>query len=741
MGNETDVLTVGTTASPQYAFIPAFFAILLVGLLVCFIAHCRKTGKKIPIATCIWSGAFIAILVFLTVMVSLGLYENPVWSLQLPSFLIMGLGAIVLLRDHASTWINGRAAAIAPAMRICRDIAAIIATTILSFFALELPWNNSLSSISINNAMISLTIIGLVQTGLYFLAQRRGVGLGVGSIAWTLIGIAELFVARFKQSAIMPSDLLALGTAASVGGEYTYSITQYVLQAILCGAIALTVAAFVQPDSKLASIKRLLTPNQQLGQHSHPAKQIPPKRFILNAGGNVICTFILVFALCAWCSTVSFEDDYDLSIDSWWPLTSYSAQGFLPSFVTALQLSQIEEPEGYSEEKAQQTETEYVALYDDTTASTAEHQEAVAQYEQTKPTIIAIMNETFSDLSIYNNLNADYTGPAFINSLSNALVKGSSYVSTYAGGTCTSEFEFLTGNSMAFAGSNMQPYVQFNLSNSNSIVKQLAAEGYTSTAIHPNLATNWNRQTAYEELGFDTFLDIDDFENCETFHGAISDRATYDKILELLESGSGPQFIFDVTMQNHSPYDQGNIASKLLTTYRPIGIGNESTLAQLNEYLTCIAESDRAIEYLLNELSQLDQPIIVVFFGDHQPSISNDYNEALIAEEDEIAHVERLYQTSYFVWANYDVAGNQQISEYADTDLTALSATLLNIIGAPLTDYQKATLASRQTISVLNAFGYRTNDGIWHSLDDATETSTTIDDLSFIEYLECGNKL
>lgn len=264
MENETNVLAVSAIAAPQYAFIPAFFATLLIALLVCFVMHCRKMGKKIPIATCIWSSVFIAILVFLTGMVLFGLYETPVWSLQLPSLLIMSLGAIVLLRDRISTWVNERAASLTSGIRICRDVVAIIATTILSFFALELPWNNNLSSISINNAMISLTIIGLVQTGLYFLTQRRGIGLGIGSTVWTLIGIAELFVARFKQSAIMPSDLLALGTAASVGGEYTYSITQYVLQAIACGAIALAISAFVHPISKQNSLRELFTPTPQV---------------------------------------------------------------------------------------------------------------------------------------------------------------------------------------------------------------------------------------------------------------------------------------------------------------------------------------------------------------------------------------------------------------------------------------------------------------------------------------------
>lgn len=59
------------------------------------------------------------------------------------------------------------------------------------------------------------------------------------------------------------------------------------------------------------------------------------------------------------------------------------------------------------------------------------------------------MNETFSDLSIYQNMRAGYEGPQYFKSLSNCLSRGKLYVSAYGGGTANTEFEFMTGNSMA----------------------------------------------------------------------------------------------------------------------------------------------------------------------------------------------------------------------------------------------------------------------------------------------------
>ena len=73
------------------------------------------------------------------------------------------------------------------------------------------------------------------------------------------------------------------------------------------------------------------------------------------------------------------------------------------------------------------------------------------------------MNETFSDLSIYQNLHANYQGPQFFKSLSDTLQRGVLYVSAFGGGTCNTEFEYLTGNSMAFLGTGTYPYTIYDL--------------------------------------------------------------------------------------------------------------------------------------------------------------------------------------------------------------------------------------------------------------------------------------
>ena len=45
----------------------------------------------------------------------------------------------------------------------------------------------------------------------------------------------------------------------------------------------------------------------------------------------------------------------------------------------------------------------------------------------------------------------------------------------------------------------------------------------------------------------------------------------------------------------------------------------DGTLSDVDEYVSCIEQSDQALRYFLNALSKLDRKVVVVFWGDHQP--------------------------------------------------------------------------------------------------------------------------
>lgn len=113
-------------------------------------------------------------------------------------------------------------------------------------------------------------------------------------------------------------------------------------------------------------------------------------------------------------------------------------------------------------------------------------------------------------------------------------------------------------------------------------------------------------------------------------------------------------------MQNHAGYDQYNIPEDQMRSMAPDYL-DETVTHELNEYLSCIDASDHDLEWFVSQLRELDRPVVLVFFGDHQPNIGMNLNDALYTADDEATHAARAYETNYVVWANYDVAGTDEM--------------------------------------------------------------------------------
>ena len=566
----------------------------------------------------------------------------------------------------------------------------ILLAGVFATLGLEFSSNHDLTWMYPLCLLLEWALIAFAMLGLFFLFQRRCGGAVVLAVALYVLGLAEYFVILFKSMPISPGDLTALSTAAAVAGTgFTYTITSFCMLSLAFTVIAIqicTLAAQVAPKRQKGSWRGLVL--------------------------NLLIAIVCLGGIAAHTTLLDYYHTLYIQVYSWRPLESYYRQGFLPSFISGAQTIKPSKPEDYTVSGAKKLISEYAKEYDDnnqTGGSSATRLEATKQFDEEKPTVIVVMNETFSDLSIYQNMHADYQGPTYFKSIDDCLSRGRLYVSAYGGGTANTEFEFLTGNSMAYLGSGVYPYTTYDLTDTENLAAQFKSLGYYTTAMHPNHGTNWNRENVYKDFGFDQFLTINDFQNAETLRGMVTDKATYDKILELLDTNSNPQFIFDVTMQNHSGYDTGLIPYDKQMSLNIDGEFNSN----VNEYVSLIQQSDEALKYFLNKLSKLDRKVVVVFWGDHQPFFPDTYNDRWFTNEDDATHQERLWQTSYIIWANYDVAGNSQTSHEEDLSSNYLSSELMKLIGAPLTDYQKAHLTLRQSLPALNSVGYEDSQDRW----------------------------
>ena len=321
-----------------------------------------------------------------------------------------------------------------------------------------------------------------------------------------------------------------------------------------------------------------------------------------------------------------------------------------------------------------------------------------ATNEKNQPNILFLQLESFFDPTLVNYLKISEDPIPTFRKLMKEYSSGYYKVPAVGAGTANTEFEFLTGDTMAFLPAGSIPYQQYITKNTPSMASYLKSLGYETYAMHPYYASGWNRDKIYPLLGFDSFYSSTDFYGSTYERGYIDDSSCVDKIIETYEKKDAgtPAFIFNVTMQNHSPYTDGyqNLQGNVTV--------DGTVSAQLSEYLTLVKLSDTALEKLIDYFETQDEPTVIVFFGDHQPTdavvepiwnLEGKSSSDLTEEENQLR-----YKVPYVIWANYDIdeAVNQESSA------NYLGAQMMEAAGIPLSDYQNYLLEQKKEMPLIS---------------------------------------
>ncbi len=714
---------LGTTP-PEFMFFPIVGAFIVLGCTAWHIYTSRRDGKRLGVGSLVWSAFITAVLIMLTVWCSNQLVDAEELYWIQAVVILTATGSLLTQRERIFRKLDAWDEAdllrrgVGQTARTIRDVCLILVGSEMSRRALEVPWNTSIDKIAPAHVAIELTLIVIVAFITYFLSQRRAIGPAIVFTTCIAVGIIEHFIFEFRRAAILPMDVLALTTAAEVGDQYTYILNTDDIRALIYGGLALLCASFIRPN-RITSTKRLVT----------------------DLCFNLPLALAFALALSWWIAVPNYREDFGLEMSYWNTEGSYKKQGFLPSFMLAIEDLPIEVPTNFSEEQAQKVTKAYAEQAETLPERATRRAESTKQFEEIKPSIVIVMNETFADLSRLNELSCGYQGPQFFkNGLNDALMRGQLGMSVYGAGTCNSEFECLTCNSLAFVGNGKYPYQMFSFDEVPNLARQLSEVGYKTTAIHPNDQDNWNRRVIYGDMGFDKFYNTNNsFEGAPGLHSGITDKATYEKVIEVLKSSDEPQFIFDVTMQNHGGYTGNDIPPERMLNYTFPGIPEDPT-HQLNVYLSCIQASDEDLEWFVGQLRELNRPVVLAFFGDHHPSCSNVPNDMYFPDEKELQHQARVYQTDYVIWANYDVAGTLQEATVDDCGADLLGTRTLDLAGAPLDDYQSGQLVVHQRLQSISGIGYMGTDGVWHVPGTYPSLDTTYRDEAMMDFLRFGSK-
>ena len=375
------------------------------------------------------------------------------------------------------------------------------------------------------------------------------------------------------------------------------------------------------------------------------------------------------------------------------------------------------------------------------------------------PDLIVVMNETLSDLRILGEFSTNKDYMPFLRNLTKNTIKGNLYMPVNGAGTSNSEFEFLTGNSMAFLPAGSNAYELYIKSRLPSLAQTLAVQGYSRTAYHTYYKNSWKRNVNYPLMGFENFYALEDILDTGTvesyrdgdislfeFQNRISmmypdDRVlirrfvsdSYDyKVLEKMyeeRDTSRPFFIFNVTMQNHGSYDlsYSNFDQQIQIT------SEDSFYPRANRYLSLIYESDIALKELVDYYSSVSRPVMLVMFGDHQPSIEEEFIESLLGtdlNDVTVSQNQKRYVTPFLIWTNYD----SQSGYIEKISSNYLSTLVLQQAGLQQTEYNQYLSRLYQQMPVIDTTGYITADNRYYTFDADTEYTATLDGYDKIIY-------
>ena len=316
------------------------------------------------------------------------------------------------------------------------------------------------------------------------------------------------------------------------------------------------------------------------------------------------------------------------------------------------------------------------------------------------PDIVVIMNESFADLRCYGA----QIDPEIYRDWDEILARsahGTAYSSVFGGNTPNAEYEFLTGDSLLFYTGTPIPYETAIRQEVPALPGLLAQLGSGTVAMHPNEGIVWSRERVYPKLGFERSVFLPEYENTDQIRRYVSDQANYTQVLRVLEEGTGPQFLFNVTIQNHGSYEEEDFANLNAL------LDSRANCSQTRQYLTLVKESGKALKEFLQQLEQRPRKTYVVFFGDHQPWVDEAFYSQYESGPDAQEHLR--YQVPYFIWCNQ----SQEETQLPACGLNDLQLYLAQVAGLPLTGYQKLLAQVAQRYPVVCAQGVRAADGSW----------------------------
>jgi len=399
------------------------------------------------------------------------------------------------------------------------------------------------------------------------------------------------------------------------------------------------------------------------------------------------------------------------------------SKGFLYSFLFKANSIKLTPPEGYLAQEAKNILDGYENKEDIEVSSKI-------GLNNKMPHVIAIMSEAFFDIDRIPGIEFyDNNDPLKnYNKILKDAYHGKIVTGVYGGGTASTECEFLTGISISIANWGADTYSAYIRKDTFSLARVFEEKGYKTTAIHPGYQWFYNRFNVYEYFGFDKrFFAVDITErNTKTLTGYVSDMDTYKFLLKdfkshLEENSENPYFNFTVTIENHGPYPNEPIGYPEILKHN--SSVDEEYYHLINNYVGGLKQNDEALGYLVEELEKLEEPVVLLYFGDHLPFLGSDFAgyEAMNYKVGTSYGVEEYlntYETPYFIWSNNSAKAlfkeqgkTLPLGEAPTISSNYLGTMLLDYLGFNHSAYFNYLNDVKAAMPVISRRFYKTGDG------------------------------
>jgi phosphoglycerol transferase MdoB-like AlkP superfamily enzyme len=489
------------------------------------------------------------------------------------------------------------------------------------------PWRDK-SPAFLGLFLLGTLVVWLVVGALQALLGRLWITVVLALSVTGFVAITDREKVRVRQEPLYPTDWEFTGDLGAL--TEMVGLRGIVVPAIV--VLVLTVAVFAAAK---ATARRLRRHGYRTGER-RTGRVVVVRRLVT----GTVCVAALVYLGNFNQPGNAGKAAYDALGATWRPWgqqANYLHNGFVGGFLYNLDVPPVPPPAGYSA-------AEMARVVETYRASAARINEDRRAGAVTDVNVLLLLDESFSDPTTLAGVDVAEDPMPYVRQVMGRTTSGQMLAPSIGGGTANMEFEALTGMSLTqFPPQLRVPYLKLvpEYRDFPSAVAWFEEQGHRTVAIHPYTTELYRRVDVYRTLGFDEFVYDEKMRHQERLgnDGYISDAAAFDEVLDFLERERAPLFVNLVTMQNHMPYP-GRYDDPVAVT----GPDGEE-LADMGHYVRGLEHTDDAVRELLADLEELDEPTVVLFYGDHLPGA---YPASVIDAND----ARSLHETPFFLWSN-----------------------------------------------------------------------------------------